>query len=351
MTTLDERVAALFVAPAGRTARPAAAIGAELELIPIRRATHSVVGIETSRDGAGTADVLRTVAHALQWTETPDAYGAPSWHLPVGGRISYEPGGQLEISSPVCDDAASLARFLCETVSAVRDAAAESGLELLALGVDPYNEMGAVPRVLFAPRYERMERYFDAIGPSGVRMMRQTASLQINVELGDVPLLRWRLLNALAPYLTAAFASSRRYAGADSGYASYRAHLWQTLDPSRTGLPYDERDPIGAYARFAEHAGRILDDDAAHLTTLFPEVRPRGYFELRSLDSMEPARAKDALALVAALLSSDDVTSEALVVTGAPDASLLPRAAREGYADPKLAKVFERLERLAALVT
>lgn len=348
MTTMRDRVAALFVAPAGDIARPEAAIGAELELIPVRHATNARVGIETTGDGPGTAAAFRAAAGANGWTETLDSYGAPSWQTSGGGRVSYEPGGQIEISSPVFGDAAALARFLCDTVSAARAAAAGRDITLLAVGVDPYNDVDTVPRVLAAPRYERMERYFDAIGPAGVRMMRQTASLQINVELGEVPFMRWRLLNALAPYLTAAFASSRQYAGADTGFASYRAQLWRTLDPSRTGMPYDEHDPVGAYTRFAEGAGRMLDDDAQHLTTLFPEVRPRGYYELRSLDSMEPARAKDALALVSALLSSRDITSEALAVTGLPDASLLERAAREGYADATLAERFDRLERLAA---
>jgi glutamate--cysteine ligase len=349
MTTLRERVAALFAPSPDAPARSAHAIGAELELIPVRRSTRRRVLIDDTREEPGTATLLRVAARAHGWIEALDAYGAPSWVLPRGGRITYEPGGQIEISSPVFDDANALARFLRDIVCITRDAAAEGDVVLLAVGVDPFNGIESVPRVLHAPRYDRMERHFDSIGPAGAQMMRQTASLQVNVELGATPMLRWRFLNALAPYLVAAFASSRTYAGADTGFASYRAQLWRTLDPSRTGIPYDARDPVGAYTAFAEHAGRMLDDDAAHLTTLFPEVRPRRYFELRSIDSVEPSRAADALMLVSALLSSDEITAEALALTGEPDAALLERAALEGYADPSLAAGIDALERLAAL--
>lgn len=336
----------------GDTARPAGAIGAELELIPVYAGTGSRALPQPDANGGGTIAMIRTAASGVAWREVSDGYGAPAWMLDdagsATGRISYEPGGQLEISSPVCDTPTQLMGWLRRVVGALRVAGDAHDIDLLACGVDPFNRIQDVPLVLHAPRYERMTAYFERIGPSGVQMMRQTASLQLNVELGPDPLERWRLLNALAPYLTAAFANSRSYAGKDTGCASYRAHLWQALDPSRTGLAYDARDPVGAYARFAERAGRILDDDAAHLTTLFPEVRPRGYFEIRSLDAMELDDAERAITLVHALLEHPGATAAALAIVGEPDASLLPIAARDGCESPHLAS---RVQSLMALVS
>jgi glutamate--cysteine ligase len=142
-----------------------------------------------------------------------------------------------------------------------------------------------------------MDAYFARIGPAGARMMRQTASLQVAVDIGADALGRWRLLNALAPFLTAVFANSRRYAGDDTGFASYRAETWRRTDPLRTGL-LTGMDPIGAYVDFALRAPAILlggDKEPAqplaawlgtidgtaswerHLGTLFPEVRPRAH--------------------------------------------------------------------------
>ncbi len=330
--------------------RAGTSVGAELELIPIRRASRTRVGIEDGAAGPGTAGVARRAGAANEWTETTDGYGAPSWLTPEGGRVCYEPGGQFEISSPVFTSANELEHFLSDTVQSLRAAATDSGISLLASGVDPYNDIDDVPAEIRAPRYDAMVRYLDTIGPSGRRMMRQTASLQVNVELGPDPLMRWALLNALAPYLTAAFANSPNYAGAATGYASYRALLWRTLDPTRTGIPFDASDSVGAYATFARRAGRIVDDDRGHLSTLFPEVRPRGYFELRSMDAMEPARAGDAIRFVCSLIHDEDVAAEVWSVIGPPDVMLLDRAALAGRSDPLLGQRLEILESIAAEV-
>lgn len=342
--TLHTLVHGLFT---GRAERPASAIGAELELIPLRADRCTPVPLHDSNGAPGTVTMLRHAADVVGWREASDAYGAPEWHIAGGGRLSFEPGGQLELSSPVLDGAPELIAFLGETVELLRSAANMFGIDLLAVGVDPCNDVARVPLQIAAPRYQRMQQWFDTIGPSGVRMMRQTASLQLSFELGERPLERWRLLNALTPYLSAAFSNSRRYAGADSGYASYRAHLWRTLDPSRTGLPYDSEDPIGAYARFAAAAGRILPDDAAHLTTLFPEVRPRGYFELRTLDAQDGEALARAITVVHTLVTSEDASAAAAAVVGRPDPRLLEVAARDGLEDPTLAAGVRALERIA----
>lgn len=348
-TSLHTLVDALFQPALARQAP--GAIGAELELIPVHAATRRRALPLADDRGGGTIDVVRLAGGRHGWREATDRYGAPSWHIgraPRAGRISYEPGGQIEISSPVFDAPDALIGFLAGTVTALRGAADDKGIELLAVGVDPFNPIDDVPLVLHAPRYDRMTAHFERIDPAGVRMMRQTASLQINVELGPHPLERWRLLNAIAPYLTAAFATSAAYAGRATGYASYRAHLWQRLDPSRTGIPYDATDPVGAYARFAATAARILDDDAAHLSTLFPEVRPRGYFELRSLDAMEPDVAGRAIRLVHALVANEDRARAALAIAGDPDRALLPIVARAGMQDTTIRA---RVDALLALTS
>jgi len=327
---------------------PDGSMGAELELIPIRNRSHRRVLIDRSDDGPGSADIIRDAGASHGWREETDAYGAPSWVMPDEGHIFYEPGGQIEISSPVFPSAAALEKFLRGVVHAIRDSARAADVVFLSNGVDPYNSLETVPLQLSAPRYEAMTRYFDSIGASGARMMRQTASLQVSVELGSRPFERWALLNSLAPYLVAAYANSPNYEGRPTSYASYRARLWQTLDRTRTGLPFDSKDPVGAYTRFAEHAGRILDDDAAHLTTLFPEIRPRGYFEIRSMDAMEPDRVGEALQFISRLVHDQDVAEEAQEIVGNPDASLLPRAAEFGRADATIDAPLKVLDILAA---
>ena len=187
--------------------------------------------------GLQSLPVLRRVARHARWVETAVDGDPPSWSTPDGGRVSFEPGGQIELSSARSETASGLIRDLRCTSELPDSAFQQEGMSLEAVGVDPYNDISDVSLQLHRARYERMARYFDSIGKSGARMMRQTASLQINVESGPEPYERWTILNALAPYVTAIFASSGVYGGERTGHRSYRAHLWRTLDTSPRGCP------------------------------------------------------------------------------------------------------------------
>jgi glutamate--cysteine ligase len=251
----------------------------------------------------------------------------------------------------------------------VRDAMLNAGIELIARGVDPYNDIDAVPLQLHRDRYTNMTRYFDSIGPSGVRMMRQTAALQINLERGDDPKFRWRLLNSLAPIVVALFANSREYARRPTEWASYRARLWRTLDTSRTGIVYDETGHVERYLSFALDAiymrgaddgsayrafrerirepGIEMEDWLFHLSTLFPEVRPKEFFELRSADTIEPDALATPVAFVTGLVYDDESARHAADLIGAPSEELLERAGRLGLADPEIRRIAPGLIALA----
>jgi glutamate--cysteine ligase len=211
-----------------------------------------------------------------------------------------------------------------------------------------------------------MDAHFARIGPAGARMMRQTASLQVALDIGADARARWRLLNALAPMLTAIFANSRRYACEDTGFASYRAETWRRTDPARTGL-LTGIDPIGEYVDFALRAPAILlgaEDEPArpfeqwigaggvahwekHLGTLFPDVRPRGYFEVRSIDAVPEAQWPAALAFLTGLAYDPVAAAEAAEIVGDPDTGLLERAGRMGLHDAALARMAGELATVA----
>ena len=338
-------------------------VGVELELIPV---------IEFTRKPAlatQTSAVLSELARKRSWTEKRNTGDPPSWELPDGGRISFEPGGQLEISSSPHRTATSLISTTRELVSLVGEAMQHVGIELVALGVDPYNDIGAVPLQLRRERYTGMTHYFETIGPSGVRMMRQTAALQINLERGEDPLNRWLLLNAIAPVVTALFSNSVSYAGKSTNHASYRAHLWRTLDDSRTGIPYDEQDPVRRYLEFALDAyamrsgnarhpyltfrewmatGQLgLDEWNFHLTTLFPEVRPKEFFELRSADTIDVKWLAAPVLFVTSLIYDRKSAQRAFEIVGTPSTELLELAGIKGLTHPALRRMARALADIA----
>jgi len=254
------------------------------------------------------------------------AYGGPPpvFTLGDGGRITFEPGAQIEHSTATHASAALAMADVERTAGAIAASFEARGVALAACGIDLWHEVSGVPQQLHAPRYHSMAAYFARRGPEGAVMMRHTASLQINLDLGSEGEAgeRWLVANLASPIATASFASSPR-----DGFASRRALAWQRLDPTRTGFPAAlvsgaERDPGRQYADFALEADVLLflnDELGAvpgrpgfslrrwieeghglhgrptaadvdyHLTTLFPEVRLRGFLELRGVDALPQA--------------------------------------------------------------
>jgi glutamate--cysteine ligase len=313
----------------------------------------------------------------------------PRFRLLDGGHLTFEPGGQVEHSTRPHDTAAGALGDVETTVGLLLGALRPAGITLASLGIDLWHDAASVPQQLDAPRYRCMAAYFDARGPWGRVMMRNTASLQVNLDLGPpaVARERYRVLNLAGPLATAIFASSPA-----DGHASLRGRAWQELDPTRTGFPRglieaDGADPGVQYAQFALDADVLLfraDEDARipeahvglpgfrfrdwiehghpdhgwptaldlgyHLTTLFPEVRLRNFFEIRSGDALPSRWRPVPVVLWSALAYDPTARRQALDLLDPLHASLpdlWSRSTRRGLADPELASLARQLWPLA----
>lgn len=225
------------------------------------------------------------------------------------GWLGFEPGGQVELSLPTAPSPDAAARHLVEVTDALGRDLQGHGIVLDACPVrrcDP-----ATPRHLRTPRYDAMERHLDTIGPAGRRMMRSTASTQVCLDWwpGTAGIEQWRVLLLASPFLAAATARSTGPVG--------RLSTWLAVDPGRTA--FDDRllhgdDPVAAYASFAAGATDFLGAGvAAHLSTLFPPVRPRGrYLEVRFPDARPAREVSELLHGLAALLYDDERRRRAL---------------------------------------
>jgi glutamate--cysteine ligase len=277
-------------------------------------------------------------------------------------NISFEPGGQIELSLAPDADVKLLLRRLATLVERTNRALSTRGLVASPTGTDAWRTNRAVGLQKQSERYLRMQEHFDHIGPWGRRMMRQTAGLQVCVglERGRGGREQWLLANLMAPVLQAMFANSPALEARRTGFASTRSAIWQRLDPSRTGFAEDWYlgDPATAYLGFAMAATRIpieaaLDPIATHLSTLFPPVRPRGdYLELRCLDAVPMDRIRIAVDLVSRLLLEQDLRRAALDFLSGRRRELRQgwtRAAHHGLADPALRRLADGLLERAAL--
>src|SRR5215467_7986087 len=349
---------------------PPRRVGVELEWL-VRDARDPALPVTAERIagavaafGAGTGKGIGTGTGNGAITRLPTS--ASPGVLPSGGLLTTEPGGQLELSSLPADSVAECVRATAADLVALRAAAADAGLELAGVGLDPFRPPR---RVLNLPRYAAMEAFFDRDGPWGRQMMCGTASVQVCLDAGDESdgpdgyRWRWRLLHTIGPVLVAAFANSPLRDGRRAGWRSARQQVWARMDPGRTRPPVgpgaadgapvaggtpgppdgDPREAWAAYALDAQvmcvrdpssadwsaPAGLTLrewvragsaapprppttEDLAYHLSTLFPPVRPRGHFELRMIDAQPDDGWVVPTAVVSALLSDTRASEEAL---------------------------------------
>lgn len=344
-------------------------IGAEAEFLALDIGTRLPVPIVAER-GPATLPLLRRLSAEGGWREEPSPSGAPRWRIPARGALSHEPGGQLEFSADPHASIDALLDTLRTVILPLRRAAADAGIALLAAGIDPFNSLERTPLQLHGERYARMDAHFARRGPAGARMMRQTASFQVNLDWGppEEAWLRWRVLHAAAPYLTAIFANSPCYGGAPTGHRSFRAAQWRALDPARTGVLPCGPDAAAEYLAWALAAPPILlpgsdgvtpfaeqlaggvvglPEWRVHLSTLFPEIRPKGFLEVRSLDAAGPEEWAAALALLSGLVLHPGSLRAAVELLGPPSEARLARAGKIGFADPQFARTAGELWEIA----
>jgi glutamate--cysteine ligase len=352
---------------------PPGLVGVELEWL-VRDRHDPAALVDSARVTAVLAALARRGGVDTKGDAGRDAQAVLTNGLASGARITVEPGGQLELSSPPAGNLGELVSITLADLAALRDAAAEAGLELCGYGLDP---LRLPPRVLDQPRYAAMERFFGRDGEWGRQMMCGTASVQVCVDAGDDTgghsgyQARWRLLHMIGPVLVAAFANSPLRDGRPTGWRSARQQIWANLDPSRTRAPRPDGDPRAAWAAYALEAAVMCirepgsadwtapagltfrewirgtasvrpptaDDLDFHLTTLFPPVRPHGHLELRMIDA-QPGDGWIVPAAVVTALTEDPVAADNAMAAVAPlwahgDPWL--RAARLGPADPATA--------------
>jgi glutamate--cysteine ligase len=315
------------------------------------------------------------------WDElTAVVHGLPP--LPGGSVVSVEPGGAVELSGPPLCGAVAAIEAMVVDQAVLRSAFAAAGLGLVLLGTDP---LRPARRVNPGARYAAMEQFFVAshCAVAGAAMMTSTASIQINLDAG--PRSGWAarvwLAHALGPTMVAIAANSPLLGGRFSGWCSTRQRVWSQLDAARCGpilggsgadagidwARYALKAPVmlthtpeavamRQYVPFADWAdGRVLlggrrptaADLDYHLTTLFPPVRPRGWLEIRYLDSVADELWPAVVFTLVALLDDPEAAGLAAEAV-APVADAWDTAARLGLGDRRIYTAANRCVRIAA---
>jgi len=264
--------------------------------------------------------------------------------LSHGDIIQFEPGGQLEVATAPCYSFDQIQSQLRSTRAFLNQISQNEEIQFAHYGTNPWLDENQIGLQLPKPRYQSLQQYLNGISPSGKQMMLLTCSIHINLDLGQSKETRRKRIlasNLIAPFLTAIFSHSPVQAGKLTSHKSHRSFLWQNLDHQRTGFPLDFKKSqdfdslIDSYLDFGLKAPLIhihrlgakqlpkgfsftdwlqnpisgisptIDDLRNHFTLLFPEVRLKGFLELRSCDALPEKWQLVPLAFCCGLLYHD----------------------------------------------
>lgn len=321
-------------------------VGVELETIPYEYDKRSSLLTQP----VGILGKIESVLHRIPGLSRAPTPAETEFLVGDLGKITFEPAGQLEISTNPFFDAESLFTLLTYYLDLIEIELANHNILLVASGTNPFHLEDELDLKNTKPRYLAMERYFAGLNPPGLLMMTQTTSIHINLDYGNEHqfLKRWKTLQLLCPFLTAIFANSPMLSGERTGNVCSRIHVWNRTDPTRTGFAVvlDEDTTVeGLYEKYYDfaldasvmfyrdrnmelrHCERgisfrewiesgingiypDLSDWQVHLSTLFPFVRLRGYFEVRYIDTPQLCWLKVPVMIFHSIIYDDDILED-----------------------------------------
>jgi glutamate--cysteine ligase len=309
------------------------------------------VEYETPAVGAGTGDALPYEGTGACIRAILEEMAVDGW-LPIhesdrvialrkgDASITLEPGGQVEMSGRQCESMHEAHDEFIDHCARLASVARRLSVAFLGLGATPLTPLEKLPWMP-KQRYRIMREIMRSTGSMGHRMMQQTATVQGNFdyESEEDARRKLRVSLALSPVLVAISANSPVLDGKETGFKSFRAHVWTDTDPRRCGLlpfAFETRGIFRAYAEYAldvpmyfvAREGQLLSpegmtfrdylakglanhratlaDWATHLTTLFPESRLKTYIEVRSADGQPQDRVIAIPALLKGILYEND---------------------------------------------
>jgi len=293
-------------------------VGTEYEKVGIDRSSGKAIPYSGPR---GVESILKRLIERFGW-EPEEQDGHIIALSRDNAQITLEPGGQIELSGEPCDSIHCTYAEFTQHIRELLEVSEPLDVVFLGLGMQPMSRLDEIEWVP-KKRYRIMAPYMPKVGRLGQRMMKQTATVQANIDYRDEKdaMVKFRTGMGLTPIFISMFANSPICDGQLNGYRSYREHIWTDTDKSRSGMLKFAFSPDVSFAHYVEYALDVpmyfiirnknyidmtgttfrqflaygcngeratLDDWHDHLTTLFPETRIKRYIEVRSADSQPP---------------------------------------------------------------
>lgn len=252
---------------------------------------------------------------------------------PVSANISLEPAAQLEISAGPAHSVHALYEAVEQFDRDVVCALERIGLSatLVAVGYDPFVESPLELPLIPKERYADMDAYLSRRGRYARDMMRCTASTQVSLdyESEDDAKRIYRMATLLGPVFAFLFDNAPVFRGKPAP-GMVRSRIWHHVDVDRCGIVPGALEGLSFedYILWVSSVKPILFTDEHHVTTstgnrytrdimserpltrselfhllsmVFPNVRLKGFVELREMDSLPPRLAAACTSFTGAL--------------------------------------------------
>lgn len=311
-------------------------VGTEYEKIGIERRSAKAISYSGRR---GVEVILKELVQQHGW-EPVEENGHIIELIRDKAQVNLEPGGQIELSGEPCESIHCTHAEFTRHIRELLQVAEGLDVVFLGLGIQPVSTLDEIEWVP-KKRYRIMAPYMQKVGTMGLRMMKQTATVQSNIDFSGEKdaMAKFRTSMGLVPVISAMFANSAISEGSLNGFKSFREHIWTRTDKDRSGMLRFAFDPDVNFSHYAEYALDVpmyfiirngdyidftgtpfrtylthghkghyatIEDWELHLTTLFPEVRIKGYMEIRCVDSQPPELMPALPALVKGVLYETD---------------------------------------------
>jgi carboxylate-amine ligase len=200
---------------------------------------------------------------------------------------------QIETGSRVCTTLAELRDDLDRLRRGLRNAAGEVGCGVVSAGTHPTatpDDSGINPA---KERYRRLERDFQAVARE---QLVNGCHVHVGIADADLAIAVLDRIGPWMPTVVALAANSPFWAGADSGYASYRTEVWSRWP--LTGMPA----PLGSRAEYDALVDSLRELDALpDATFLYWDVRPSARYDTLEFRAADACLTVDDAVMVAGL--------------------------------------------------
>jgi glutamate---cysteine ligase / carboxylate-amine ligase len=212
----------------------------------------------------------------------------------LGDQVEAELNlAQIETGTKVCTTLGEVRAELERLRTGLREAAAQVGCSVVSAGTHPTAHPGDSGVNPAKERYRRLERDFQAVARE---QLVNGCHVHIGVSDRDLAIAVLDRIRPWLPTVVALAANSPFWAGADSGYASYRTEVWSRWP--LTGMPA----PFASRAEFDDLIASLQAVEALpDATFLYWDVRPSARYDTLEFRAADACLTVDDGVMVAGL--------------------------------------------------